>query len=629
MEQTSIEEELTWEKGRVLFFHALCRGVEIMRLRMALAAALVCLAITVVPACAYTPRVVLDLTGGGAEVQINDRAAVRFKASNGQLTPAQRATITAERLRALVSAGFDPRTLGAKGSNQQARVYAGQNLICVVTTADARAARTTPLALAGSWAANIRRLLMMPGVTLSDKSVLVPMGECRRVYVGGAASGPIYARSVDGAIAVPSVNLDARYVQVTALQMGSTQVEVSVGGERAVFNVTVKKYAGRVPPISFAEVTGRPCPGSLVKYAAEQVVVRGAAIEPGARIEVGCTEGAGSALGAGLNRIVKVAVRISGEGYITYAYKADVEVHNSLMSVDQPRQLFYSNSPERLERYQVLFAGRLQADAPTRVLYHHQNAMGKSVHFVVDITNPTDSPATYRITSCAAGPMVDTVLVGYLATRDFLRDMQSNASVIERVPPKSRLVIVSDTLRHLETSSGVLQIRQTDGSESYVRVAALPPGLDKASVGAVTAASDIASSDMSAHIYPSPEKSIEADYVVGQRWAFISIGKHAIGSHDAQKKLDGNYGVTYDINVKVQNPTAETKKVRVVFNPTAGLASGVFLVDGEMVSTKYAKPPNEFQLASYQVKPGEVRTVRIKTVPVAGSNYPANVVVRS
>ena len=184
---------------------------------------------------------------------------------------------------------------------------------------------------------------------------------------------------------------------------------------------------------------------------------------------------------------MNVAVRISGEGYITYAYKADVEVHNSLMSVDQPRQLFYSNSPERLERYQVLFAGKLQADAPTRVLYHHQNAMGKSVHFVVDITNPTDSPATYRITSCAAGPMVDTVLVGYLATRDFLRDMQSNASVIERVPPKSRLVIVSDTLRHLETSSGVLQIRQTDGSESYVRVAALPPGLDKASVGAVTA----------------------------------------------------------------------------------------------------------------------------------------------
>jgi hypothetical protein len=160
-------------------------------------------------------------------------------------------------------------------------------------------------------------------------------------------------------------------------------------------------------------------------------------------------------------------------------------------------------------------------------------------------------------------------------------------------------------------------------------VAALPPGLENVTSGSVTSAVEIASADMSDHIYPSPAKLIETDYVIGQRWAFISIGRQALGSHNAQKRLDGNYGVTYDINVKVENPTTQMKKVRVMFDPTAGLASGVFIIDGELVSTKYAKPPDEIQLASYQLKPGEVRTVRIVTVPVAGSNYPANLVVRS
>ena len=87
--------------------------------------------------------------------------------------------------------------------------------------------------------------------------------------------------------------------------------------------------------------------------------------------------------------------------------------------------------------------------------------------------------------------------------------------------------------------------------------------------------------------------------------------------------------MTYDINVRVENPTTETKKIRVLFEPSAGLASGVFIIDGIMVSAKYAKPPSEVPLASYNLKPGEIRNVKIMTVPVAGSNYPATLVVRS
>jgi len=66
-----------------------------------------------------------------------------------------------------------------------------------------------------------------------------------------------------------------------------------------------------------------------------------------------------------------------------------------------------------------------------------------------------------------------------------------------------------------------------------------------------------------------------------------------------------------------------------LFDPSAGLASGVFIIDGKFVVTKHVQPPSEVPLASYQIKPGETRDVRILTVPLAGSSYPATLVVRS
>ncbi|NLA39794.1 MAG: hypothetical protein GX882_10570, partial [Methanomicrobiales archaeon] len=107
------------------------------------------------------------------------------------------------------------------------------------------------------------------------------------------------------------------------------------------------------------------------------------------------------------------------------------------------------------------------------------------------------------------------------------------------------------------------------------------------------------------------------------------LGRHALDDSAAQKKLYGNYGVTYDINLQIENPTAEKKNVKVLFEASAGLASGVFIIDGKFVMAKYAMPPNEVPLASYDLGPGETRKVRIITVPLAGSNYPATVVVRT
>ncbi|MCE5313906.1 MAG: hypothetical protein ABFD49_08270 [Armatimonadota bacterium] len=570
----------------------------------------------------FKPRI----SQSGATVNINGRAAVKFKVGNGSLTPARRAEITAGRLAASY---IDPKSIYAQGDNKQGRVYAGETMICIATSADAKASGTDALSLAVVWASNIKSLLSMPPIVLSDKDLIVPLGETRNVAVGGAATGRIFAKSQDDNTALATVASDGRYVQVLGQQLGETTVEISVDGEKVTLPVHVKKYAGRLIGKTVAEVTGNPCPVSTIRYAVRQAVSRNVVCEPGAIVEfvsINCGDGA---LAGAAERDVNAEIRISGPGYIPFCAKADVNVRNVPMKREEVSRIFYSNDPERLLKYQVLFAGKLAEGEPTRVLFHHQNAMGKSAHFLTDIINSSQIPVKIRIARAVSGPLTDTVLVGYKASLEFLKDDMGDVSVIETIPPESRLVMVSDMLGHLDTTSGILQITQISGPQAYIRIVANPPGLDNVSAGDIAPAPNPLVLAMSEHVYPLPVKNLKADYIVGKRWAFISIGKNALTDATEQKKLYGNYGVTYRIDVKVENPTDKSKKVSVLFDPSAGLASGVFYIDGEFVSTKYVKPPSEFTLKSYQLKPGEVRYVRIVTLPVAGSNYPATLVVRS
>ncbi len=92
--------------------------------------------------------------------------------------------------------------------------------------------------------------------------------------------------------------------------------------------------------------------------------------------------------------------------------------------------------------------------------------------------------------------------------------------------------------------------------------------------------------------------------------------------------LDGDYGVLYDIAVRLNNPTSAPRVVRLFMSPDAGGAQGVFLVDGKWVEAPHVSPPAEFPLAQFLLSPLEQRVVNIRTLPVGGSAYPVTLVVR-
>lgn len=598
--------------------------------RVALAAACAVLVIIAgLPAGAeFVPKVEYSARGSDAVVTINNRVAVNFRVSNAGLAPIDRAKLTAERLKPLATGGW--KSISAKATDtKRAQVVVGDKLICIATAADASAGKTSAPALADSWVKNMRRLFAMPPISLTPGEITVPENETRVTTIGGAAQGTVTIADGNPTVATSSFDPAKRAVVVLGKTTGQSTVEVSCQGYKAALTVNVKKYAGKLAPVQKIEITGDPAPDWLLIRAAEQVAASTVTLEPGARATFSKPKIFCTSLGKGESTRAVVSVKATGPDFITADMNAPIEIVNRQLSYKPAVDLFYSNNPERLTRYGTLFTGKLAFDERTRLFYHHQNVLGKRARLAIELINAGDSQASVQAISGIGRPIVDTVVVGYLAGMDFVRNNLRHVGMIYRIPPKSRMVIYADDLGHNITASGIIDLRQFVGSDVYVKVSAEPPSSGLLSEGRHASIGDTdIPRQLSEHVYVSPTKQLESKYVIGERWEFIRIGKHAIKDASDDKQLFGNYGVLYDIKIRIENPTADDRNVKIVFEPTAGPASGIFVIGGKIIGVKIVVPPKEFEITTVRVPAGQAKTLKITTIPLGGSAYPASIVVR-
>jgi hypothetical protein len=579
----------------------------------------------------FAPRIEVQPGVGNAPaaVLVNGKAAVRFMVSNGNLTPTQRANITADRLRGFAASGVNWNSITTRSGSATEMIVLGDNSICVVTTGDARANNSDRKALAGQWVSTLRRLLQMPPIKLSTSELVVPLGESRTVDIEGSAVGPIDVIWDDPDVATTEVSPDRNQLRVAGHNVGGTLMRVTRQGETAILFVQVRKYAGKYRGGSAIEVMGEPAPGALLKDVAEQLAYTFIEAEPGAKVSFGEAKLLVSRLERGRSTTAMVPVTITGESYIPARFDAEITLINRTIQRKPSALLFYSNDPERVQRYQQLYMGKLEPDVPTRLLYHHQNGIGKRMHFNVTLVNQYNSPAKVQVISGISRPLVDTVVVGYLAGSKFLRDYLGQVGYYVTIPPRSSFVLYSQMLDPLYTASGILEFRSVEGRDVAVRVAADLPetaGLRRGQVARLPDNYSIAA--YSDQVYPMPTKKLDAKYTVGGHWAFIGIGRHPLRDIADTSHLMGNYGVFYEIKLHLENPTPTRQNVSVVFDAGAGLASAVVYIDGKFVETKYIQPTKESPLATFQLEPQQTKVVSILTLPLSGSFYPASIVVK-
>ncbi len=606
----------------------------------------------VVPAAA-APAVKVQPSKTGVKLYVGGQLIAAFRTPNGSLSPEGRANLAAERLRTLLlgdDLGREAVEVRDRGENSA--VYLGGMLLMIATPEEAKERKEKPRATAERWAVNLKAALG-PGkkvaakngekatrpaksakttparkssrkATLAaDPAVTVPLEETREVVLRGTAEGPITVRTEGDAVLAQPVEGKAA-VEVRGVSVGSAVVRVVRGGVETGFTVTVKKYAGRVSSVPEASVTGSVAPVSLVRKVAAERALEGVERQPGASVKIsGPAEGA-RAIGRGDSVEVSYPVTISGEGLLTNKTTARVRVANIVLPRQEAGTLLYSNDPESVREYGTLYEGLVDHRAPVRLLFHHQNRMGRAFTFQIHLTNPDDAPVDVQVIEADAGPFIDPLQAGHRAAQRYLSAVAEDVGYVTRIPARSSRLVYVARMPHLDTVSGIYNFRVVSGGSLVAQIRALTeisaPELREDLV-------EVASSEP--HTYPAPTKDLEYKYAVGDRWTFVHMGRQAITGRRVNRKLFGNYGVMYDINVDLSNPTDEEKTVRIVLAPEAGWARGAFLIDGKLIEAPQVAPPSEAVLWSVKLAPQQRRKVRIQGIPAGGSAYPVSLVVRS
>ncbi len=572
---------------------------------------------------------------GSAYLEINGADVIRLMTPNADLTPAQRAQIAVERLTALIQKGLDPATIHTKQVGHNVRIMVGETLLMVATPAEAKAHKTTPADLAGTWADNIKKYLTMPPLSVNPASLVVPLGETRSFTVRSFLQDRIQVGASDPKVVALDLQKKPGAIVVKGTAEGDSTITLKCMDYEVSVMVEVRKYAASVLPGGVKTVvTGLNCPASLIIRAARVAAMQAIVLEPGARITTLSAPAAAKSLDFGRSTQVPIQVETAGGNYLPIRFSVPVTVEDQALPKVPATSIMYSNNPERVEKFQRLFTGRLEANGKsTRLLFHHQNMMDKRIGFVIDVVNPTQTPATLHVVEGVSDPMTDTVIVGYVAGREFMQNMLNYIGRVHTIPPGSRQILVSQGLGYSYTASGIMELRQLTGDPIYLRVMSEPEDQRVAEDQAehpVPApgvnASHLALSD---HVYPDPIQELAITYTAGKPWVFLRIGgKDSLKHATEDLTLYGNYGVTYEIKAKVENPSQSPVTAEVAFEPTAGPASAIFYVDGEAVRIRYLTPPTEFTIGKVSVPPGQTKTVSIRTIPLSGSAYPATLIIR-
>ena len=82
------------------------------------------------------------------------------------------------------------------------------------------------------------------------------------------------------------------------------------------------------------------------------------------------------------------------------------------------------------------------------------------------------------------------------------------------------------------------------------------------------------------------------------------------------------------IDLNLSNPLDETTEVEVAFETSAGYSGGIFMIDDEYLMTPKMLPKKQARIAKFTLSPGANRKVRIQTLPLSGSSYPATLFIR-
>jgi hypothetical protein len=580
----------------------------------------------------------IDPVAVGPQLIVNEIPIYRLATSLGGHSPEQRALATAQALaRWAPGKPFAVQVVtGGRRSEPLARVTMGGTSVLTVTPAEARASNSDVRALAQQIAARLDQASRLPAIQIGKPRVELPPDRQAEIsLVGSRARKSTVQADPEGLVEVQRApgKLVLRPVGV-----GSVSIKIVAAGHSVQLPVLVMPYALDPGQRIRASVAGRPAQASLVEGA-----VRAALQRTGADVEVRSLDVA--PIPAGATRMVRARVRATAPGRYPFEGVVGVEVGNEAGSWLQETELWYSNHPENVRRPQRLYWGEVRRGRPVRMLYHHKNVSDSSLVVRYMLVNRDEEPKRVAVTLGDAAPDKNPTRAGYRAGEQFLKYWLTAGAEIVDVPPRSLVPLTVRTVAVGQTMSGLARLDVLGAKEGSVLVIgdALHPlslypewrGAATETVGAWRAARPVSLEGRKTPldgrpqwVYGRPFNQLTLEYTVGGRFGYARIGQRPISAVEGDDKLQGNFGVVYEVQGLFSNPTPGTVTVDVYVEASAGYGAALFAVDGALQGFGMMQSKSETRIARVRLQPGETRAMQIKTVPLSGANYPMTLTAR-
>lgn len=539
-----------------------------------------------------------------------------------------KAKVIEQRLRAFIRLKLSPSAIKVSQHENQTVVVVGDYLLATVSPDEAKLHGMSVESLAMKWRNALKTALTEPVLALKPFALLIPAGETRRIQVTGTAKGMFSFSEYDPSLLSVSYDEKENVIFVLGKQIGDSMLVAQREGVSFTVSVMIRPYAGAVSKyVPEAQVTGNPCPKSVVLSAALRNLPDALLLQPETSYKILTKRIQSPAkLLRGESAYVSVPVKIYGEDYVPALVTVNIPVQNEALLPQEASFLAVSNHPENISGPGILLEAALLKDTPVRLLYHHKNVSKNfPFDFLVQVYNPGEKPVSLLYIRGNPAPSKHEIAVGKLAANMFLENYQQEVGEIFTIPPKSFVTLYKKQIPRKHVLSGISYIRCLTGEMLYLQVKA------KQSYETDTAPMDAFVLMPSARkgIFPNPEFHVEKVYTVGEKWLFISVGDTPMFDVESGQKFLGNYGAFYHIYITLNNPAEKQKKVLFYFEPAGGVAAGILFLDGKKIDIRPINYPHEKKFGVTYLSPYESKTVYIKTMPISGSYYPVRIVVRS
>lgn len=562
-------------------------------------------------------------------VVVNEVLTLRMR------TRTEAATAIVQRLRPLP----DASKFVAEKREEAVVISSGTSVILTVTPEEARAQNSDAMALAQIWARRLEDAFALPPLKSNTHDVLLAIGQTTEIPLVGR--GARQAQLVAEPAGALRIERRTGIVRITASSKGNVILTAKIGNETWFWRVNAAPWAVKQNTPLQAQVTGTTARAEVVAAAAAAAVQSRFATEPGAMIRLrGIRTGP---LSAGNTGRALVDVLVHGMGLYPWTGTVDVRIQNISGRRDSAEELWYSNEPENLRNPQTLYSHWLTTGRPARLLTHQRNRGTAPLVSLVKLVNYGQTTARVSLIAGDGGVDQNPTLAGYRAGEAFMPDWKEGASLVLQIPPGSSVPVQVHELEYGDTSSGLYVFHLLEGAPDSVMMvheavapASMPPKWREASrverpytmarpetipVGTIII------NRTNSPVFPEPKRVETFNYEVGGRITFLRLGQRAVTGNEGEALL-GNFGVVYELNGTIKNPTDRVAPTEVVFESSAGYTGALIFVNGTLMKIPLLQPKTEHRMRLFNLQPGQTVRMNMVTIPLSGGSYPATITIR-